>query len=143
MLQDVKSEVSVNVEGVTLSATAAAVVQNILIDRKLEGYGLRVFVAGTSCSGAQFGMALDNNIRENDFTFTSEGVQVIVDDASLEYLRGAKVGYINDPVRGAGFTVDSPVNLGGGACGCGSKNSGSEQESSSCGCSGGSCGCSN
>jgi iron-sulfur cluster assembly protein len=139
MLQEIKPEVQINTDGITLSAAAAVAVQSIFNERKLEGFGLRVFVAGSGCCGAQFGMALDNNFRENDFTFVSEGVKVVVDDMSMEYLRGAKVDFINDPVRGAGFIVDSPVSLSGGSCSCGSKS----EEGSSCGCGGGSCGCGN
>ena len=56
----------------------------------------------------QFGMALDNNVREVDTTFESDGVRVVVDDLSIEYLRGARVDFVNDPQRGAGFLVDSP-----------------------------------
>src|ERR1044071_6119503 len=94
----------------TLSTAASEAVRNILTERNLEGYALRVYVAGggCGCSGVNFGMALDNNIRDVDTVFDANGVQVVVDEVSIDYLRGATIDFINDPVRGAGFAVDSP-----------------------------------
>lgn len=110
-------------QGIALSVTAAQAAQTIIDEKNLEGYGLRIYVAGSGCCGIQFGMALDNNIREVDTTFESNGVRIIVDEMSLEYLRGARVDYITDPERGAGFIVDSPAartyEHGEGACACG------------------------
>ncbi|HEY3310886.1 MAG TPA: iron-sulfur cluster assembly accessory protein [Anaerolineales bacterium] len=142
MLQEI--ETTTQEDTVTMSASARDAVRGILTERKLEGYSLRVYVAGGGCCGASFGMALDNNLRDNDFTFSSGDVQVVVDDQSLPYLRGAKIDYINDPVRGAGFTVDSPSNSSG-SCSCGSEghsHSHAESEGSTCAC-GGSCSCNN
>jgi iron-sulfur cluster assembly protein len=110
---------------ITLSIAASDAVRNILTERNLEGYGLRVYVAGGSCSGVNFGMALDNNIRDVDTTFEANGVRVIVDEVSIDYLRGATIDFVNDPVRGAGFAVDSPSAQshrhahGEEACACG------------------------
>jgi iron-sulfur cluster assembly protein len=110
-----------------------------LNERKLEGYALRVYVASGGCCGVNFGMALDNNFRDVDTTFESEGVKVVVDDVSIDYLRNATVDFVNDPMRGAGFAVNSPNakghSHGEGGCACGS-----EGGQSSCGC-GGSCSC--
>jgi len=112
---------------ITLSSAASDAIRNILTERNLEGYALRVYVAGGSCSGVNFGMALDNNIRDVDTTFDANGVQVVVDEVSLDYLRGATIDFVNDPVRGAGFAVDSPNaqshshehSEGANACACG------------------------
>lgn len=122
---------------ISLSPAAADAVKNILNERNLEGYALRVYVAGGGCCGVNFGMALDNNIREVDTTFEMNGVQVVVDEVSIDYLRGASIDFVNDPVRGAGFAVDSPIaNAASGSCACGSGGD-------SCGCGGGSCSCNN
>jgi len=107
-----------------VSPTAAQAVQSILTERNLEGYALRVFVSGGGCCGVQFGMALDNNFRDVDTTFEDGGIMLVVDEVSKDYLRGASVDYVNDPVRGAGFTVDSPMakqehDHGEGGCACG------------------------
>lgn len=120
MLQEIDTQV------INVSSSAAEAVQNILAERNLEGYGLRVYVAGGGCCGVNFGMALDNNIRDIDTTFASGGINVIVDNDSLDYLRGASIDFVNDPVRGAGFVVDSPNakeghghDHGEGGCACG------------------------
>lgn len=142
MLQEIETQnTSVETTTVLLTSAAASAVKSILAERNLDGYALRVYVSGSGCCGAQFGMALDNNIRSNDLTFQADGVQLVVDEMSIDYLRGAKIDYVNDPQRGAGFVVDSPVSLGGGGCSCGSKSEGqAKAEGESCGC-GGSCGC--
>ena len=121
----------IDVQTVTLTAAASKAVNDILSERKLDGYALRVFVAGGGCCGVNFGMALDNNFRDVDTTFESEGVKVVVDETSIDYLRGAKIDFVNDPERGAGFVVDSP-------------NAKSEHEHGEEGCAcGGSCSCNN
>ncbi len=139
MLQEIEPNVEVTDETIRVSASAASAVKNILAERRLEGYALRVYVAGSGCSGVQFGMALDNNIRASDRSFQVEGVQLVVDEMSIEYLRGAKIDFVNDPQRGAGFVVDSPLASMGGSCGCGSKSQ-AQAEGDACAC-GGSCGC--
>lgn len=107
-----------------VSPAAADAVRSILTERKLEGYALRVFVAGGGCCGVQFGMALDNNFRDVDTTFDAEGIKLVVDEVSMDYLRGASIDFVNDPVRGSGFVVDSPNakkehDHGDGGCACG------------------------
>jgi len=142
MLQEIETTTQESTDTVTMSTTAVEAVRGILAERNLEGYALRVYVAGGGCSGVNFGMALDNNFRDNDLIFHSQDVKIVVDDQSIAYLQGAKIDFVNDPTRGAGFTVDSPSNVGSG-CSCGSdSHSHSESEESSCAC-GGSCGCNN
>lgn len=131
----------INTQLFTLTPAASEAVKNILTERKLEGYALRVYVAGGGCCGVNFGMALDNNFRDVDTTFEANGVKVVVDEVSIDYLRNATVDFVNDPMRGAGFAVDSPNakshSHGEDGCACGSNGG-----ESSCGC-GGSCSCNN
>jgi len=127
MLQELETKISVGTEVPTISLTIAATdaIKNILAERKLEGYALRVYVAGGGCCGVNFGMALDNNFRDVDTTFDVSGVKVVVDEVSIDYLRGASIDFVNDPERGAGFAVNSPNaqahghEHGEGGCGCG------------------------
>jgi iron-sulfur cluster assembly accessory protein len=125
MLQEIETKIftETSVPTITLSTAASDAVKNILAERKLEGYALRVYVAGGGCCGVNFGMALDNNFREVDTTFDMNGVKVVVDEVSIDYLRGATIDFVNDPERGAGFAVDSPHakghDHGEGGCGCG------------------------
>lgn len=127
MLQELETKLQTPTETavITLTTAASDAVKNILTERKLEGYALRVYVAGGGCCGVNFGMALDNNFRDVDTTFETNGVKVVVDEVSIDYLRGATIDFVNDPVRGAGFAVDSPSaqahghEHGEGGCGCG------------------------
>jgi len=133
MLQEIETQLF------TLTPAASQAVKDILDQRKLEGYALRVYVAGGGCCGVNFGMALDNNFRDVDTTFESDGVKVVVDEVSIDYLREATIDFVNDPQRGAGFAVNSPNvkshshEHGEGGCACGSGG----------GCGGGSCSCNN
>ncbi|HET9591252.1 MAG TPA: iron-sulfur cluster assembly accessory protein [Anaerolineales bacterium] len=129
MLEEIDTRITTETEPATISLSVGAseAVKNILAERNLEGYALRVYVAGGGCCGVNFGMALDNNIRDVDTTFEVNGVKVVVDEVSIDYLRGAKIDFVNDPVRGAGFAVDSPSarshehahEHGEGGCACG------------------------
>jgi iron-sulfur cluster assembly accessory protein len=117
-----------DIQTITVSPAASDAISNIISEKKLEGYALRVFVANGGCCGVNFGMALENNIRNEDTTFDANGVKVVVDEVSIDYLRGAHIDFVNDPERGAGFIVDSPSahahehNEGecacGGSCSC-------------------------
>ena len=136
MLEELETKIftETNIPTITLSQAASDAVKNILSERNLEGYGLRVYVAGGGCCGVSFGMALDNNIRDIDTTFNADGVMVVVDEVSIDYLRGATIDFVNDPVRGAGFAVDSPNAK--------SQEHGHAHGEDGCGC-GGSCSCQN
>ena len=136
MLEELETKIftETNIPTITLSQAASDAVKDILSERKLDGYGLRVYVAGGGCCGVNFGMALDNNIRDIDTTFNADGVMVVVDEVSIDYLRGATIDFVNDPVRGAGFAVDSPNAKG--------HEHGHAHGEEGCGC-GGSCSCQN
>ena len=121
-----------DIQTITLTPAASKAVSDILAERKLDGYALRVYVAGGGCCGVNFGMALDNNIRDVDTTFELNGVKVVVDQVSMDYLHGAKIDYVNDPDRGAGFMVDSPST----------QSHSHEHGEEGCAC-GGSCSCNN
>ncbi|HQA69968.1 MAG TPA: iron-sulfur cluster assembly accessory protein, partial [Aggregatilineales bacterium] len=97
--------------------------------------GLRVFVAGGGCSGMQYGMAFEPNPREDDYTATFEGVNIVIDPISLGYLYGANIDYV-DTLMGGGFSIDNPNAVS--TCGCGhSFRTGGEASSHG----GGACGC--
>ncbi len=119
MLQDLE------LQTVKLTPEASQAVKDILTQRNLSGYALRVFVAGGGCCGVNFGMALDNNFMDSDQTFKLDGIDVVVDNVSLDYLRGATIDFINDPQQGPGFAVNNPNKQthehahGDGGCACG------------------------
>ena len=130
---------STQVQQINLTENAAKAIKELLESRNLENYGLRVFVAGSGCSGYQYGMSLDDKEIENDTISEQFGVKLIVDDISIAYLQGATIDY-QDNEMGTGFKIDNPNNMAS-SCGCGS---GAAKSEDSCGCGsgngGGGCG---
>lgn len=110
---------------VALTPSAAEAVRNLMTEKNLaEDYALRVYIAGSSCSGLQYGMALDNNIRPTDLLSKTSGIKVVVDEVSIQYLQGASIDYITSG-EATGFKIDNPNAFGcssheGGCAGCGS-----------------------
>ena len=81
-----------------------------------EASVLRVSVIPGGCSGFEYGLDMDNEVREDDFSFESHGVRVVVDPFSAQYLAGVKIGY-HSSFQGTGFTFENPNATG--SCGCG------------------------
>jgi iron-sulfur cluster assembly protein len=109
-------EVFEQTDQITLTTPAAEAVRELLDQRNLPGYAVRVFVSGNGCSGYQYGMGLENNIRDEDIVFEQNGIKVVVDDVSINYLRGATIDYVNE-VTGSGFKINNPNAMSG--CNCG------------------------
>jgi iron-sulfur cluster insertion protein len=126
-INEVSMETQVQTTSVLLTPAAADVVRGLLQQRSLdETYALRVYIAGRSCSGFQYGMALDNQPRETDASFDCEGLKILVDEESIQYMSGATIDYIDDE-RGKGFLVENPnaapaCSCEGGSCGEASEN---------------------
>lgn len=118
---------------VVLTPVAAEKLQQILAEKNLPGYGLRVFVSGGGCSGFQYGMAFENATEEGDFVFESQGVRMYLDSASAMYLDGANVDYV-DSLMGGGFRIENPNAVS--TCSCGQSFSAEEggAQGASCGC---------
>jgi iron-sulfur cluster assembly protein len=108
---------TVQTDMVTLTPSAVQAVRDLLAKRSLEDHALRVYIAGGGCSGFQYGMALEPNIRDTDLTAEFDGVKVVVDEVSIDYLRGASVDYV-ESVMGSGFKIENPNAVS--SCGCGS-----------------------
>jgi iron-sulfur cluster assembly protein len=120
----------------SLTPAAADAVQELFAKRDLEGFALRVFVSGGGCSGFQYGMALEDNIRETDIVSEQHGVKIVVDEISINYLNGATVDYV-DEVMGSGFKIENPNALS--TCGCGSSFKTSDDPGASSAAGGCSC----
>ena len=110
------------VKTVDLTAVAAVAVKELLEKRDLEDYALRVYVQGGGCSGFQYGMALENNIREQDTVIEEHGVKVVIDEVSIGYMNGSKIDYVDD-INGSGFKIDNPNSVSS----CCSENSSDTQ----------------
>ena len=100
---------------VTLTPEAAEKVREFQADGA-EDSVLRVSVIPGGCSGFEYGLDMDTETREDDFSFECEGVQVVVDPFSAQYLAGVRIGY-HSSFKGTGFTFENPNATG--SCGCG------------------------
>src|ERR1700753_2236435 len=96
-------------------------------DSVAETSGLRVGVRGGGCSGFQYALAFDEQ-RDGDTIFEDEGIRLLVDRASLPYVKGSVIDFV-DGLQGAGFKVDNPNVIA--ACGCGSSFPLAEEEKAS------------
>jgi iron-sulfur cluster assembly accessory protein len=115
----------IQTQTVLLTPAAAEVVRGLRQQQNLDDtYALRVYITGQTCSGFQYGMALDNKPRETDATFECEGLKVLVDETSLQYMAGATVDYVDD-MRGKGFLVDNPNTTA--TCSCESGTCGTSE----------------
>jgi iron-sulfur cluster assembly protein len=104
-------------EAITLSAKAVEKIGELLGGQgDAEGQALRVAVRGGGCSGFQYALAFDR-AKEDDHVFEVDGVAVIVDKTSMQFVFGSEVDYV-EGLQGAGFAVNNPNVVA--ACGCGS-----------------------
>ena len=78
---------------------------------------LRVFVQGGGCSGFQYGFTFDEVVNEDDTPMSKNGVTLLIDAMSLQYLMGAEIDYKED-LQGAQFVIKNPNATS--TCGCGS-----------------------
>ena len=103
---------------VTVTRKAADMVQ---ITKQQEGidpsYGLRIAVRGGGCSGFEYALDFEDDVRDNDLVYEQEGLKVIVDPISARYLAGTEIDY-SLGMTGAGFKFNNPNAIG--TCGCGS-----------------------
>ena len=102
---------------IQLTETAKSKVQEILNGQDPKPAGLRISVVGGGCSGFSYSMAFENTPGMLDKTYNFDGLQVFIDQASMLYLDGARVDYV-ESMEGSGFKFDNP-NVKS-TCGCGS-----------------------
>lgn len=100
-----------------LTPTAVTKVQEILSSQEPKPAGLRIAVVGGGCSGFSYSMAFETSPGMLDKTYSFEDLKVFVDQASLLYLDGAEVDYV-ESIEGSGFKFNNPNTKS--TCGCGS-----------------------
>jgi iron-sulfur cluster assembly protein len=118
---------------VTLSSEALTHLKNLLEKEASPDLGLRVYVSGGGCSGLQYGMAFDDQVRPGDEIVEQQGVKVFIDDFSAPYLRGSEIDYV-DSLMGAGFTVHNPNAVKSCSCGTSFDAGDDASSASACGC---------
>lgn len=100
---------------ITLSSRAAARVRAMHAELGESSKRLRVFIESGGCSGFQYGMSFDEP-KPDDNQLESEGVQMLIDPASLAYLDGSSIDF-DDGLHGKGFEIKNPNATS--TCGCG------------------------
>jgi iron-sulfur cluster insertion protein len=101
---------------ITISESAAKRVAFLKVQENATDAFLRIAVSGGGCSGFQYGFSFDDTRQDGDQVFERDGVQVVVDDTSLDLLNGAEIDFVED-MMGASFQIKNPNAAS--ACGCG------------------------
>lgn len=96
---------------------AAAKVKQLIQEEDNDALKLRVFISGGGCSGFQYGFTFDEACNEDDAAIENDGVTLLVDPMSFQYLVGAEIDY-TEGLEGAHFVIRNPNATT--TCGCGS-----------------------
>jgi iron-sulfur cluster insertion protein len=107
-----------NAEDVLFITNAAAnKVLQLITEENDPSLSLRVYIQGGGCAGFQYGFGFDTNVKDDDTIINKDGIRILVDSLSLQYLHGATVDYVKN-LQGEHFVVKNPnANT---TCGCGS-----------------------
>ncbi len=105
------------VDPVIFTDSAAAKVKQLIDDEGNAALMLRVFVSGGGCSGFQYGFTFDESVTDGDTRVEKNGVTLLIDPMSFQYLVGAEIDY-TEGLEGAQFVIRNPNATT--TCGCGS-----------------------
>ena len=103
--------------GIVFTDAAARKVQELVLEEGNPQLKLRVYISGGGCSGFQYGFSFDEEQAEDDIAVVNDGVTLLVDPLSFQYLMGAEVDY-TESLQGAQFVIRNPN--ASTTCGCGS-----------------------
>jgi iron-sulfur cluster assembly protein len=101
---------------VTITPKAAEKVVEFMKQEGKDNLLLRVYVSGGGCSGLSYGMGFEEKADEDDKVFEQNGVKVLIDSYSQNYLKGANIDYI-DSLMGSGFKINNPNVTKSCSCG--------------------------
>jgi iron-sulfur cluster insertion protein len=107
---------SFNPASINLTASAVSKVQELVADEGNDKLKLRVFITGGGCSGFQYGFSFDEEMAEDDTAVQRDGVTVLIDPMSFQYLVGSEVDYV-EGLEGSRFVINNPNATT--TCGCG------------------------
>jgi iron-sulfur cluster insertion protein len=102
---------------IVFTDAAAIKVHELIQDEDNPDLMLRVFISGGGCSGFQYGFTFDEKTEDGDSSVENQGVKLVVDPMSVQYLMGAEIDYKED-LQGAQFIIRNPNAAT--TCGCGS-----------------------
>jgi iron-sulfur cluster insertion protein len=104
-------------EQLTITESAMLKIADILAEENNPQLMLRTFVQGGGCAGFSYGFTLDESVSEDDFIIERNGVKILVDSLSMQYLQGAEINY-KEELMGSSFVISNPNAQT--TCGCGS-----------------------
>jgi len=102
---------------ITVTEAASRKVKQLIEEEQNEQLKLRVFVTGGGCSGFQYGFTFDEKQNDNDMAIEQDGVKILIDALSFQYLMGSEVDY-TEGLQGSRFIISNPQAKT--TCGCGS-----------------------
>ncbi len=102
---------------ITVTEAATSKVRTLIEEEENLELKLRVFVTGGGCSGFQYGFSFDEEQKDNDMLIEQDGVKVVIDHLSFQYLMGSEIDYI-EGLEGSRFLINNPMAKS--TCGCGS-----------------------
>ena len=102
---------------IQMTGAAANKVKTLVTEEENPELKLRVYITGGGCSGFQYGFTFDEKINDGDTVVEKNGVTMVIDPMSLQYLVGGSVDY-TEGLEGSRFTVTNPNATT--TCGCGS-----------------------
>ena len=104
-------------DSIGISDSAAMQIADLILKEDKMGMRLRVAVSGGGCSGFQYGFSLDSSTNADDHLLAKNSIEVIIDEVSLDYLKGSELDYVQDLI-GSYFAMNNPN--ASSTCGCGS-----------------------
>ncbi len=99
------------------TSAAAAKVADLIRQEGNPELMLRVYIQGGGCSGFQYGFTFDEEVQDGDTEVVTDGVRLLIDPMSMQYLMGAEIDY-TEGLQGAQFVIRNPNATT--TCGCGS-----------------------
>ena len=102
---------------VTMAPGAIAKIKELIAEENNADLKLRMFVSGGGCSGMQYGFTFEEEVNEDDFNLEFDGIHLLIDSMSSQYLQGAEVDY-TESLQGSQFSIKNPQAQT--TCGCGS-----------------------
>ena len=106
-----------NDEPIKFSDSAATKVNELIAEEGNTDLKLRVYITGGGCSGFQYGFTFDETVNDDDTRIEKNGVTVLIDSMSIQYLSGAEIDYTEN-LSGSQFVIRNPNATT--TCGCGS-----------------------
>ena len=111
------TEVAIESSPLVFTSAAAGKVAKLIEEEGNPNLMLRIYIQGGGCSGFQYGFTFDEAVKEGDEEIVTDGVKLLVDPMSMQYLMGAEVDY-SEGLQGSQFVIRNPNATT--SCGCGS-----------------------